>query len=38
MPGEADMESAAALIAAGEDTVAKLLLLGDKNLPFNVPN
>ena len=35
MPGEADMESAAALIAAGEDTVANLALLGDKNFMFN---
>ena len=35
MPGEADMERAAALIAQGEDTVANLALLGDKNFMFN---
>jgi phosphatidylglycerol lysyltransferase len=35
MPGEADMGRAAALIAAGEDTVANLALLGDKNFMFN---
>jgi phosphatidylglycerol lysyltransferase len=35
IPGEADMERAAALIAQGDDTVANLALLGDKNFMFN---
>jgi phosphatidylglycerol lysyltransferase len=34
-PSEADMQRAAELIAAGDDTVANLALLGDKNLLFN---
>ena len=35
MPGAADMERVAALIAQGDDTVANLALLGDKNFMFN---
>jgi phosphatidylglycerol lysyltransferase len=35
IPGEADMERVAALIAQGDDTVANLALLGDKNFMFN---
>ena len=35
VPGAADMERAAALIAQGDDTVANLALLGDKNFMFN---
>ncbi len=35
MPGEADMERVESLIAQGEDTIANLALLGDKNLLFN---
>jgi phosphatidylglycerol lysyltransferase len=34
-PNAADMERAAALIAAGDDTASNLALLGDKNLMFN---
>jgi phosphatidylglycerol lysyltransferase len=35
IPGEADMERVAALVAEGGDPAANLALLGDKNLMFN---
>jgi phosphatidylglycerol lysyltransferase len=35
VPSAADLERAAALIAGGDDTIANLALLGDKNLLFN---
>ena len=35
MPGAADMERVAELITQGDDTVANLALLGDKNFMFN---
>ncbi len=35
MPDEADMERAEELVARGDDTLANLALLGDKNLLFN---
>jgi phosphatidylglycerol lysyltransferase len=35
VPGEADMERVAALVAQGDDPAANLALLGDKNLMFN---